>query len=128
MNPTLEDLMRTAFQSGSAVGDGTIMIAYDFDKTPTSGTIGPKRVGISIPANRYISSGFMNATTATTGAFTPQIVVAGDVFPAQTALAIGATIDAAKVSTGSLAREVFINVTAVATGKILIFLQSFPLK
>lgn len=127
MNPTLEDLVRSAKASGSAVGDGVAVIYYDFGKTPTSGTLGAKKVQLTIPADRFIESGFLRAETATTGAFVPQVVVSGDVFPAQAPLAAGAVVNAIRTATGLLSREVMLNVTAVATGKILIFLRIFPL-
>jgi hypothetical protein len=126
MLPTLEDLVRSAKESGSAVGDGILVIYYDFGKTLTSGTPGVKKVGLSVPANSLIESGFLHAVTATTGSFAPQIVTSGDVLPSQSALAIGTTVDVARVSTGSLNREFLLNVASTATGKILIFLNIFP--
>lgn len=128
MDPTLEDLMRTAIQSGSAVGNGNAVIAYDFSKTPTSGTIGLKKVGLTIPANRLIESGFLSATTATTGTFSIQAAAVGDVAPDQVALAAGAIVKTVQAATGALDREILINVKTVATGKVLIFLKIFPLQ
>lgn len=128
MDPTLEDLMRTALHSGSAVANGVAAIAYDFSKTPTSGTIGLKKVGLTIPAYRLIESGFLSVTTATTGTFSVQAAAVGDVLPDQVALASGAIVKTVQAATGALDREILINVKTVATGKILIFLKVFPLQ
>ena len=128
MDPTLEDLMRTSLQSGSAVGNGVAVIAYDFSKTPTSGTVGLKKVGLTIPANRLIEPGFLSATTATTGTFSIQAAVSGDVIPDQVALASGTIVKTTQATTGISDREILLNVKAVATGKVLIFLKVFPLQ
>lgn len=128
MDPTLEDLVTTALKSGSAVGNGTAVIAYDFSKTPTSGTLGLKKVGLTIPAYRLIESGFLSVITATTGTFSVQAAAIGDVLPDQVALAAGAIVKTTQAATGALDREILLNVKTVATGKVLIFIKVFPLQ
>ena len=127
MNPTLEDLVRSAKLSGSAAGDGVVIIYYDFDKTATSGTIGVKKTGVKLPARNLILSGILTSELGVTGAFAPQVVASGDIFPAQTGVAANAIVDAVRTFTGASGREILLNVTALTAGKVLIFLNFIPL-
>ena len=131
MNSGLEDLIAQAKRTnsagaGSATDFGFGVAYFDFSKNAGAGAVGQKRTGLYIPPNTMVDVGFLRADGATTGGFNVQLLAAGDVVAAQTALANGDVVNTSRVFNATQERELLINVSATATGKVLIWLRLLP--
>ena len=127
----LEDLVTIAKRTnavgaGAAADYGYGVLFYDFGKVAASGSVGQKKTGLLIPANTLIESGLLRVDTAFSGGFNLQLIAAGDVLPAQGALAAGAITNVVRLFNPTQERELLINVSAAAAGKILVWLRCLP--